>query len=259
MSVRLAFSVSAHLLSDILVDDEVLAVGDIAFQRKCLGKMDDVSKAGRTILFVSHNMPTVSRLCNRTILLDKGKIVSDGVTSDVIKEYLKIGMQGAPLRTWLDLSAAPGNDIVRLCSVRIITESGHTESIVDIRKPVGVEITYRVLKPGHRLFPDIRLFNAENIIAFASFDNKSKWWNESRDVGLYTSIVWIPGNLLSEGNFSIAASIDEGNLSIAIQNEAVSFEVSDPMEGDSVRGDYTGTYSGVVRPELEWETRFQKS
>src|SRR5688572_13846393 len=137
MYLRLAFAVAAHLDPEILLVDEVLAVGDARFQRKCLDKMEDVRQAGRTVLFVSHNMPAVTRLCPRTILLEDGTISFDGPSAEAVGIYLGSGIGTNAARVWTDLSTAPGNEIVRLCSVRVRSEAGEICESVDIRKPVG--------------------------------------------------------------------------------------------------------------------------
>src|SRR6266480_6383227 len=116
MYLRLAFAVAAHLEPEILLVDEVLAVGDARFQRKCLDKMQDVGKQGHTVLFVSHNMPAITRLCPRTILLDQGRVLSDGPSHQVASEYLSGGMGTTAVRQWPEMSKAPGNEIVRLCA-----------------------------------------------------------------------------------------------------------------------------------------------
>src|SRR5690606_1561669 len=123
MKVRLAFAVAAHLEPEILLVDEVLAVGDIAFQKKCLGKMDNVAKEGRTVIFVSHNIASITRLCSRAILLENGRAVMDGPAHEVASVYLNAGEGTAAFRQW-DAAQAPGGDIARLRSVKVIDEDG---------------------------------------------------------------------------------------------------------------------------------------
>lgn len=120
MYVRLAFAVAAHLEPEILIVDEVLAVGDAAFQKKCMGKMDDVAQEGRTILFVSHNMNAIQRLCSRSLLLEQGRLVKDGPTSEIIGQYLAEGASAAPPESWLDATAVnrKGSGQARVTSVR---------------------------------------------------------------------------------------------------------------------------------------------
>ena len=166
MYVRLAFAVAAHLSPDILIVDEVLAVGDVAFQRKCLAKMEDVRESGRTIVFVSHNMAAVSRLCQRALLIADGVVQKEGSVADVTSAYLFSSFNTSAHRAWPDPSVAPGSTIVRLRSVRVRSEDGVTTETVDIRQPVGIEIVYDVLVPGHVLIPYVD-FVDETAFAFS--------------------------------------------------------------------------------------------
>ncbi|MCK5449060.1 MAG: ATP-binding cassette domain-containing protein, partial [Gemmatimonadetes bacterium] len=166
MHLRLAFAVAAHLEPDILVIDEVLAVGDAAFQRKCLNKMEDVSEHGRTILFVSHNMAAVTRLCERTLLLNHGHLIADGPSHEVVGAYLHTGMGTTAVREWSDLELAPGGDIARLRAVRIRTSTGDISEAVDIRQAVGLEMEYEVLEPGRKMMPSMILINDEGVELF---------------------------------------------------------------------------------------------
>jgi lipopolysaccharide transport system ATP-binding protein len=159
MYVRLAFAVAAHLEPDILLVDEVLAVGDASFQKKCLNKMQSAGEGGRTVLFVSHNMSAITRLCNRAILLDEGRIVQDGSTHDAVSTYLQSGVGTTAAREWPDISRAPGNEVARLRAVRVRTEDGAVSEAVDIRRSVGIEIEYEVLESGHVLVPNCHFYN----------------------------------------------------------------------------------------------------
>ena len=138
---------------EILIVDEVLAVGDSEFQKKCLDKMDDVGHSGRTILFVSHNMQAITRLCNRCILLEQGQVRMDGAPLRVTQAYLKSASNLLAVREWPDLSQAPGDDVIRLCAIRAISESGEPAETFDIRRPVGIELEYEVLEPGYIFLP----------------------------------------------------------------------------------------------------------
>src|SRR5919205_1058095 len=146
MYVRLAFAVAAHLEPEVLLVDEVLAVGDSRFQRKCIDKMQDVGKQGRTVLFVSHNMPAVTRLCPRTVLLEKGQVLRDDLSHKVVSAYLAAGLGTATAREWPDRKEAPGNDVARLRAVRVRGGDGELIDAADIRRPVGIEIEFDVLK-----------------------------------------------------------------------------------------------------------------
>ncbi len=125
MYVRLAFSVAAHLEPDILLVDEVLAVGDAEFQQRSLGRMETLSGTGRTVLFVSHNMQAINQLCDRAILLDGGRIVEDGHTSKVVTRYLHSALRSGSHISWPDDASAPGDNLARLLSVRVVDEDGH--------------------------------------------------------------------------------------------------------------------------------------
>ncbi|HAF21915.1 MAG TPA: ABC transporter ATP-binding protein, partial [Blastocatellia bacterium] len=146
MYVRLAFSVAAHLEPEILMMDEVLAVGDAAFQQKCLDKMHDIRQQGRTILFVSHDMAAITRLCKRVVLLENGKITGDGEPHDVVNRYLSSSWKTGALREWANPSDAPGDEVVRLRRVRVRAEDGNRISVVDIRNRFGIELPYDVLE-----------------------------------------------------------------------------------------------------------------
>ncbi len=183
MYLRLAFAVAAHLEPEILIVDEVLAVGDAAFQKKCLGKMEGVAKEGRTVLFVSHNMQAVTRLCERTILLDDGSVLGDGPSSQVVTTYLTSGVGKTESRRWDDLTRAPGDDVVRLCSVRSRTEDGQITASVGIHEPLGIEIEYEVLKPGYIFHPCYSIHNSEGVHLFSAQDTDPTWRRKSSAEG----------------------------------------------------------------------------
>jgi homopolymeric O-antigen transport system ATP-binding protein len=256
MYVRLAFSVAAHLEPEILLVDEVLAVGDAEFQQRCLGRMEDFSGTGRTVLFVSHNMQTINQLCNRVIWLDEGGIAEDGDPSQVVTHYLHSTSYatGAHI-SWPDDETAPGDDLVRLLAVRAIDEDGNLTETVDVREAVGIEIRYRILKPGSGVFTKIRVRDRRSDIAFNAMDITSHS-QDSSEPGIYTATAWIPGNLLNEGKTTVDVAVCTLRApklhQRAARYEAVLFNVFDPGDGDSARGLFTGQLSGVVRPLLEW-------
>jgi len=257
MYVRLAFSVAAHLEPEVLVVDEVLAVGDASFQKKCLGKMGDVTRGGRTVLFVSHNMASVTRLCSRAMLLDGGSVLQEGAAHEVVGAYLRSGTGTRAAREWPDLMKAPGNDIVRLHAVRVLTEDGQIADAVDIRKPVCIEMEYEVLKKGTVLVPNLHFFNEEAACVFVAIDQDPTWRGKPRPECLYVSNAWIPGNFLSEGTLIVGVAISTMDPVKAhfYETDAVSFQVVDSLDGDSARGDYAGPMPGVLRPLLRWTTR----
>jgi lipopolysaccharide transport system ATP-binding protein len=258
MYLRLAFAVASHLETDILVVDEVLAVGDTVFQRRCLNKMESVGHQGRAVLFVSHNIEVVTRLCERTILLDAGGVVQDGPSYQVVSAYLKNGIGVTSSREWHDLDQAPGNDIVRLRAVRVLNEDRTITSALDIRRPVGIEMEYEVLKDGYVLCPHFTLDNEKGTRLFVSFDVDPAWRGRPRAAGHYVSTGWIPGNFLAEGTMCVGPSIrtESPKLIHFWARNAVAFQVVDSLDGDSARGDILEHFDGVVRPLLKWDTRF---
>jgi lipopolysaccharide transport system ATP-binding protein len=259
MYLRLAFAVAAHLEPEILLVDEVLAVGDARFQRKCLDKMQDVGNHGRTVVFVSHNMSAITRLCQTAILLEDGTVARYGPAQDVVASYLNSGLGTSAVREWPDAERAPGTDTVRLRAIRIRDDQGNITDSVDIRRPVAVEIEYDVLRPGHVLWPHYLLHNAQGITAFVGSDQDPAWRRKPRPVGRYRSTGWIPGNLLSEGTMLIGPAMRslEPNILHCYERDVVGFQVNDCTGGDTARGDYPDAIPGVVRPLMKWTTDFQ--
>ena len=257
MYMRLAFSVAAHLEPEILLVDEVLAVGDASFQKKCLGRMEELSGTGRTVLFVSHSMPSVLRLCPRVMLLDGGHVATDGNGSQVVEEYMGRG-GGAAEREWLDADTAPGDERVRLKAVRVVNQRGEPVPELDIREPVVVEVEYWNLsgEPGFRPYANLHFFNAEGTHLFTSSDyNRPEWRRHPRSRGLVRARCRIPGNFFAEGGVFVTAAVSslEPTVVHAIEHDAVAFHVFDLSEGDGVRGEWVGDFPGVVRPMFEWD------
>ncbi len=258
MYVRLAFSVAAHLEPEILIMDEVLAVGDAAFQQKCLDKMRDIRMQGRTIFFVSHNLSAVTRLCKRVVLLEGGRVAADGQSQEVVNRYLNSSWKAGAERAWGADEEAPGDPAVRLRRARVCDESGETGSAFDVREPVYIELTYDVLEEGHALVPLVELYNEEGTEVFSTHDAGGEWRRRARPLGRYTSAVRIPGNLLAEGSLIANVSLMSHFPSTVLhahEMNAVAFQVVDEPGGVSARGDYAGPMPGVVRPLLEWTTR----
>ncbi|MEX2556628.1 MAG: ABC transporter ATP-binding protein [Actinomycetota bacterium] len=253
MHVRLAFSVAAHFEPEILLVDEVLSVGDAEFQARCLGRMEDIGATGRTVVFVSHQMQAVAQLCDRALLLEDGRIAMDGPSNEVVARYLQTVAGTSSSRSWED-GSAPGDDLVRLRSVRITRANGETADFVDVREPVGIELAFSVLRDGPPVLPKIKLAGGSQII-FNAMDVDQRWRDPSPP-GDYVATAWIPANFLNEGLVTVDAavcSIDSPKLNHHVSvYEAASFHVQDPLEGDSSRGTFTGQWRGVVRPLLDW-------
>lgn len=137
-------------------------------------------------------------------------------------------------------------------------EAGEISESIDIRKPVSIEMEYEVLQPGYVLLPHFHLFNEEGVHAFSTLDQDPEWCRRPRPKGHYLSLVWIPGDFLSEGTMFVHSNMRTMNLGLRqfVVRDAVTFHVIDSLDGDSVRGDWAGRLGGVVRPRLEWNTKF---
>ena len=259
MYVRLAFAVAAHLESEILIVDEVLAVGDAAFQKKCLGKMEDITKEGRTVLIVSHNMPLILNLCQRAILLDKGRMVIDGKSTDIVQHYLAMARSGNGEVVWPDPANAPGNDIVRLHSAKILQEDIEGPvADVDISKEIRIEIVYWNLENNAELFPFIWLRSGMGIDVLASSNfnsislTKDSWFGRPQPIGMFKSVCCIPANFLNEGRYSITVGVGKlPNYNQVIEVDLLPFNVHDTGE---MRKEFYGGWMGVVRMRLAWQT-----
>lgn len=262
MSVRLAFAVAAHMDPEILIVDEVLAVGDYRFQEKCLGKMEDISSEGRTVLFVSHNMASISHLCDRAILLDGGRVVSDGPVSGVIEEYLNLDSSNRSEMHWTSVEDAPGTDEVRLRSVRVLQGGqGNAISEISTDKEIEIEIRFVVLREGVRLYTGIVLDGMMGVPAFLSINspalssNRDKWYGRPRPCGEYVAVCRIPANYLNQGRYSVTVLLGRVPLDQTIYEEnIVSFNTV--ITDDPDANYYPG---GIVRPKMFWETQLGDS
>jgi lipopolysaccharide transport system ATP-binding protein len=207
-------------------------------------------------------MPAVTRLCERVILLDKGRIVKEGPAAEVVNDYMGESLNATAVREWPDPQTAPGSEAVRIRQVRVRTREGETASHADIRCPVGIEMIYEVLQPNHILTPSFDLFNEQGVHVFAVHDVGPEWRREPRPVGRYVSTMWIPGNTLSEGRLFVQASVLSYHPGLRLHTRepnVVAFQVVESLAGDSARGDYVGPVPGVVRPLLPWETDFYQT
>jgi lipopolysaccharide transport system ATP-binding protein len=255
MFVRLAFSVAAHLEPDILIVDEVLAVGDAEFQRRCLGRMESYGQSGRTVLFVSHSMPTIARLCPRLLLLDRGRLVADGPTDHVIGVYLH-GEQGTgPQREWPDPGSAPGDAWARLRSLRIVDGAGMTSDVVDVTEEVGIEVGFDVLNPEVPIAPWVDLHTEGGIHVFSATDGEAA--AEPRPVGRYVTTAWIPEHLLNEGSLHVTVSLRTPQRGMkawkhAEVESALALQVVEQMDAATARGPFSGRMAGPIRPLLRW-------
>jgi lipopolysaccharide transport system ATP-binding protein len=253
MFVRLAFAVAAHLEPEILLVDEVLAVGDAAFQKKCLGKIGDVAKEGRTILFVSHNMTAVQSLCGRAVWLDGGRVIQQGDAGIIVTEYLQTAAESCLEQVWPDRDTAPGNESVRVHSARVVRLDGARIETLDTRTPFSLEFAYWNLKAGARLNLSVSLYNHEGNCVFTTTTvNEPYWHGKEFPAGLYRSICRVPGDLLNDGSYRVMLLVVQDLAHVLYYHEdIVVFEIHDSTEG---RGKWYGKWNGIVRPELAWAT-----
>jgi len=251
MYVRLAFAVAAHMETEILLVDEVLAVGDAAFQKKCLGKIGDTAHQGRTVIFVSHNLLAVDSLCTRAICLHDGELVLEGDPGAVTSQYLKEWLPTFKEVIYDDIRTAPGNDIVRLRGARVRTHDHSSNDWLTVRTPLAIEIEYWKLAEQTSLDLVAQIFNEHGIIVFTTAELRKI----SAPAGLLRSAFSIPADFLNSGSYKVQLLIFQGgigNSDVADWDNLLTFEIHDVAS--DLRGDYHGHWPGAVRPHLEWNT-----
>jgi lipopolysaccharide transport system ATP-binding protein len=244
MYVRLAFAVAANLDPEILIVDEVLAVGDSEFQKKCLGKMKEVSsQEGKTILFVSHNMQAMRNLCQRTIVLDKGSISDMGDPDTVISRYLKNEKSQNLVQDFADIETAPGNEFISVNKIRLSPQYVNGMDLIDIRTPLLVNFAfwYKGSKPID-LIVGIHLFNfaGECIFDLGSEPILAR-------PGLIIGECLIPGNFLNDGSYYISiVFVKDSTIRLYYYENCISFDVEDYRENSA----WFGKWIGYVRPKF---------
>jgi lipopolysaccharide transport system ATP-binding protein len=258
MYVRLAFAVAAHMEPEILLVDEVLAVGDTQFQKKCLGKMGNVAKEGRTVLFVSHNMVAVQTLCQHAFWLDAGQLKAQGAVSPIVTTYLRSGLaeDDAGERVWPDMASAPGNQTVRLHRIAVQPEDGRLGDMISMQTPVRIEVEYWNLLPAVHLHATLHVYNDQGIIAFTTGADvdPDPLLHVQPPTGLFRSVCHIPGNLLNSGFHRVGLFLVRSNLAATYRlDEAIGFEVVDNKERGFA---WFGKEPGVLCPHLHWSTEY---
>ena len=258
MYVRLAFAVAANLDPEILLIDEVLAVGDAGFQKKCLNKMEDVGKSGRTILFVSHNMLAVKNLCKKGIVLDKGRCTYFNDINIAIEGYLSNLTDITGAVSWDSPNNAPGNHQLKLRAIKVVSEGKVTER-PKVDKDIHIQIDYWNLEEhGKRVF-SIQVIDGMNYLLFNSLNWQllpeagDPWSNREYPIGLFRTTCVIPKNFLKPGVYSIYLHIHGEYIGdiIIFEKDIISFQVE---ESDRIKNGYYGEHPGAVRPLLHWET-----
>jgi lipopolysaccharide transport system ATP-binding protein len=253
MYLRLAFAVAAHLEPEILVVDEVLAVGDADFQRKCLGKMGDVANSGRTVLFVSHNMSAILRLTQDSIVLDKGKVLLRAPSSEAVDFYLNRGLSKLGERFWEEDEVPVSSTPFRPLSIRILDKTGHVSDSVRSVEPIRIEIDYELTEDVTGLRVGYYLFTTRGEPVFTSFDiDSEELFKEytARPKGIYTSRCTIPPDTLNEGRFLLGVNASSYGIRRYFQDDqALSFSV----DASGAPGTHwPEPRPGPVRPVLDW-------
>lgn len=256
MYVRLAFAVAAHLEPEILIVDEVLAVGDAQFQQKCIGKMQSVGQEGRTILFVSHQLGMINALCEKAILLKHGEVELAGHAPEVVQHYINSGAAGTGELIWKETSA-PQSEVVRLCSLKTMCD-GAPSSDVPLSKPISIELIFQNLRPNTTLTVSFHLLDQLGHCVLASGNLPSAMSNPEEatqrplPAGKFRVCCEIPANFLNDQNYSLSVFVlsDVTRLE-AHADQCLSFHVHDDGE---MRKEYGGNWIGSIRPKLPWLT-----
>ena len=260
MYVRLAFAVAAHLEPEILIIDEVLAVGDAAFQKKCLGKMEDISsQQGRTILFVSHNMAVVSSLCNKSILLENGKMADMGDTSDIILRYYTSGNQSPANVNYEDSDKLVGNDYALLRKASIQDKRGTIISDINRDEDFVISMEYRILEykqyRTYYPYPCVYIYGANGEVVFYTTPHNSQLGQY--DIGIYEARCFIPSRLLNIGTYFVGlgfADCDNGVNVHFFEKTGLSFHIKEKHSEDLLfeNNGYGNSIPGLIRPSLKW-------
>ena len=254
MYLRLAFAVAAHLEPEILVVDEVLAVGDAEFQRKCLGKMSDVALQGRTVLFVSHNMSAILRLTEETLVIDKGKLLLRAPTPQAVDFYLSQGLTQEGQRVWQKQEIPAQSKPFIPIAMRVLNEKGEISETIRSIEAVTIEIEYELLEAIKGLRVGIYLTTTRGEFVFTSFDtdNPNKFEKYSqRKAGKYISRVTIPPNFFNEGRYVVGMNASSYHIKRYFQDEqAVMFSV-DPTGAPGMQ--WLEIRLGPVRPDFNWQ------
>jgi lipopolysaccharide transport system ATP-binding protein len=262
MTVRLAFAVAAHLEPEILIIDEVLAVGDAAFQKKCLGKMQDVAGQGRTVLFVSHNMGMITSLCSRGALLDRGQLKGTGTAPEVVLSYFSRG-GSAPHSADFRRGHKPiGDSLATLLHGHIEDIDGNQTGELDIRKPFRIIMTYELRQAvSVAPYPNFHFLDTRGEVAFVSC-SKNYEGSSGTEPGVYVACCEVPAQLLNSETYFIGLALTFTQPTIHVsffEKDALAISLVDPLDHtvDSIRCGYSGPMPGIVRPKLDWTIQRQ--
>jgi lipopolysaccharide transport system ATP-binding protein len=251
MYLRLAFAVCAHLDTEILLVDEVLAVGDVSFQKKCLARMDEVANDGRTVLFVSHNLTAIKALCKRTLVLEAGRLIADSETGEALAMYLKSSTAADGITTmqrWSE-ECAPASEAVRMISASVCPIGGTPFDPIYVASGLSIACCYRNPKAGSVLKLNLMLQNEQGLVLF----NTGAWDPPAPlAVGIYRSCCLIPGNLLNDGGYWASLTFrDQQDEAVLRLPRILHFQILDSEDG---RHGWFGKWDGILRPHFSWNT-----
>lgn len=256
MLVRLGFAVAAHLEPEILIVDEVLAVGDAEFQKKAIGKMQDVSKnEGRTVFFVSHNMAAVGDLCKNAIILSNGKMLQKGPVRGIIDLYVESSTKIELINEWNDESKAPGGTFIRLRKMHTVNDENKITKYSLTTDNIGIYIEYEIQQAIPFFTLGINFFCANKVHLFSSHDSNKYEASKIIPKGTFSTIVWIPGNLLQEGEYVVSVAGMRYNPFTVLfhENDLLRVQIIDTMN-QSAKPEYCNIdFPGLIRPKLSWD------
>ena len=251
MYVRLAFAVAAHLEPEILLVDEVLAVGDASFQKKCLGKMGEVAGEGRTVLFVSHNMRAISHICSRGIWINDGIIQKDGPSQLVISDYIT---EIIPVSNSVFIPANQSKPM-QLREIAIKNNQSQNQSRLNMAEPFSIRLRYDVNRPVANSHVICFIYTSDGVNVFGTGDSDTNNnWAETRDTGSYVSEIRIPANLLGEGRYTLTVSLGKPYMQVYDRHEnVIGFEIIDESSKRSKWQQYRRP--GILGIDLDWKVQ----
>ena len=251
MVIRLGFSVAAHLDPDILITDEVLAVADLNFREKSINKLMQISDSGKTIIFVSHNLNSVRKLCETAILLDKGRLLLKDKVDNVISEYISLNKKSV---SFLDTSKKYTNaEPIKVIDSKIISSDQSSKDIFSVTEKIGLSFTFKVNECREDIFTKLKLFSSSHVHIFDSLDAKKSVFNK---VGVFQRTVWINRNMLNEDTYYACLNLIsppfQNPVTHLIIDNIISFETAFFKNKKSVKGDFEDKWEGAIAPELLW-------
>ena len=253
MYVRLAFAIAAHLDPEILIVDEVLAVGDARFQKKCIGKIAAVAKRGRAVIFVSHSMQMMEMLCHKVVLLENGKVHAFGKTSAVIEKYYALNEAAEPKEVKKNID---GDSVAKFLRARVLNKEGKRQKTFDPSQEIVIELEYQVLKNNEHLTPNIHIYTSDGAYLLNSADLLiDPQGNSKTKTGKYLAKCVIPGNLLNHGTYYIGLAVSTLVPVIVhfYKENYIKIKVVNLLKLKNQNKTYHFEIPGLIHPTLPWE------